>query len=126
MPSTDILTAADIEEFRFLIKDLAWPDSYEVLRSTTGGENEYGPIAGSEAVIEVGLCVLSASGLTPREQATADRLGWQVAYSVEMPFTTLLAPSDRLRIGNRTFEVGGVSREENWGLLAIAVVQEVG
>jgi hypothetical protein len=127
MPSTDILTAADIDEFRFLVKDLAMPDAYDVLRTVSGGTDEFGgTLPVTDAVVETGMCSLIAGGLQPSERVVADRLGWEVAYAVELPYDTLLTPEDRIRINGRPFEVGGVSKEGRWGLSAIAVVQELG
>jgi hypothetical protein len=126
MPATDVLSAADITEFRGLLADLAWPDPYDVLRPVGGGVDENGIMPTTEAVIETGMCALTASGLSPQERVIADRLGWTVPYVVELRIDTLLTPECRIRIDNRIFEVGGVSKEERWGLAASAVVQEVG
>jgi head-tail adaptor len=126
MPASDVLSPADVTEFRGLLQDLAWPDPYEILRPIGGGVDQYDVLPTTDAVVEVGMCALSASGLSPQERVTADRLGWTVPYVVELRIDTLLTPDDRLRIGNRVFEVGGVSKEERWGLAASAVCQEVG
>jgi hypothetical protein len=127
MPASDVLSPADITEFRGLLADLAWPDPYDILRSVSGGTDEFGnTLPATDAVVEVGMCALSASGLSPQERVTVDKLGWEVPYVVELRIDTLLTPSDRLRIDNRMFEVGGVSKEDRWGLAASAVVREVG
>lgn len=125
MPATDYLSAADVAEFRVLVDD-ARPDPYEVLRRVVVSTDDMGQDITDTAVVEVGMCTLLSSGLTPREQVTADQLGWAVPYVAELPFDTLLWPSDQIRIGGRTFEVGGVGKEANWGLEARAVLNEVG
>jgi SPP1 family predicted phage head-tail adaptor len=126
MPASDVLSPADITEFRGLLQDLAWPDPYEVLRPTGDVDEFNNTVAGTPAVVEVGMCALSASGLSPQERVTADKLGWEVPMVVELRYDTLLTPSDRLRVNGRELEVGGVSKEGRWGISASAVVREVG
>jgi SPP1 family predicted phage head-tail adaptor len=124
MPSTDILTAADIEEFRFLVKDLSFPDTYEVERPVEGSLDDMGQGTTTTATVEVGMCGLRAGGLRPQEQVIADQLGWAVAYSVDLPMETILTPADRIRINGRRFEVGGVVDEGRWAMNKSAVIQE--
>lgn len=122
-----VLSDATITRLRALPQRLAWPDPYDVLRTVSGGTDAFGnTLPAADAVVETGVCHLTASGLSPQEQIVADRLGWTVPYVVELRIDTLLTPQDRIRIGNRIFEVGGVSKEERWGIAASAVLNEVG
>lgn len=122
-----VLSDATITRLRQLPQRLAWPDPYDILRPVSGGTDEFGnTLPATDAVVEVGLCRLTASGLSPDERVTADRLGWAVPYVLELRIDTLLTPSDRVRIGNRIFEVGGVSKANRWGIAASAVLNEVG
>jgi hypothetical protein len=127
MPASDVLSPAEIVEFRFLFTDLAYPDPYEVLRTVSGGTDDFGnTLPATDAVVEIGACALIGSGLQPNERVIADRLGWTVSYAVTMPYDTLIEPADRIRVNGRIFEVGGVSKEGQWGIEATAIVQEVG
>lgn len=123
---TDLaLSPEEIEELRVEVPGIAFPDPYEVLRRTET-EDGMGGTTTAETVVETGMGALATSGLQPTEAALAGRLGWSVAYVWEIPYESIATSSDRLRSGNRFFEVGGVQRGGAWAVTARAVVREVG
>lgn len=128
MPASDVLSVADVADFRALIADLSYPDAYTVSRATVVADNRGGRIT-TWSTVEAGVCKLNTAGqstLSSNERVIAERLGWDVVYSVSLPNDTLLTPADRLVVNGRTMEVGGVTKGGAWGLAAIAVVQERG
>ena len=108
-----------------MVEALGFPDSYAVLRETRVSDNRGGTTV-TVTSVEAGSCALRTVGNQPEERALADRLGWSVPYSVDLPFSTILTPRDDLDINGRTFEVGGVLKGGAWAMTATAIVQEVG
>lgn len=121
-----VLSDAEILEFRGLVEELAMPDTFAIKRDTSTSDSA-GGFTTSEATVASGDCRLRAQGLTRGEQAIADRLGWVVAYAVDLPVATSVTASDRLLInGSRTMEVGGVVDAGEWAMTKVAVCQEIG
>ena len=129
MPASDVLTAADVDELRALVEDLAMPDVFRLVRDT----RTYDDAGGSTVVtttVASGPCRLRTSGVAGSgsaiERQIADQRGWVGFYVVDLhPDVTVLA-SDRLVINGRTFEVGGVVAGGVWSMTTTVVVQEVG
>jgi hypothetical protein len=126
MPTSDVLSPADVAEFRALLADLAFPDLYELRRPVATGTDDYGNTETGETLIESGLGRLRTGGLQPTEREMAGRLGWTGPYVVDLPYATLAVATDTLRIATRDFEIQGVLREGAWGIQATAVCQERG
>jgi hypothetical protein len=101
------------------------PETAEIL-APSGALDSRGNRQAGEQVIGTTAAWLRGAGLSPQEREAASRLGWAVAYAVDLPFEAAVHPSHRLRIGQRTFEVGAVVREGDWGLLATAICAERG
>jgi hypothetical protein len=123
-----IFTPADIVAFRELKAELAYADPYDLLRPVSGGEDYAGATITSDeyAVVEVGMGRLKRTQADSREAATALGLGWTSAYTFETAYASIAEPQDRLRIGNRTFEIAVPQREERLGIETTLVVREVG
>lgn len=128
MPASDVLSPAEVAEFRALTVDLAMPDSCEIRRETSGGVDEFGnDLPPTVTTVETSACVVLADGLSPREEVIASRLGWTVPMKIDLPFATVATPPDTIRVnGTRVFEIGGVVKEGVWGIVATAVVEERG
>ncbi|MEJ7901848.1 MAG: hypothetical protein WKF63_08355 [Thermomicrobiales bacterium] len=121
----DILSPRLISTLRGVTARLR-PDTCEVLRATVV-EDGGGGSTTVETVTSTVPCRLDASGLQPDEAAIASRLGWEVAYKLDLPVDANVTPSDRLRVnGVRSFQVGGVPVAGNAAVSKIAVVREVG
>lgn len=122
---TDILSPRLISTIRGVTARLR-PDICEVLRATVVEDGSGGSTT-VETVIATVPCRLDASGLQPEEAALASRLGWEVAYKIDLGFDVSVTPSDRLRVNvGRTFQVGGVVVAGNAAVSKVAVVREVG
>ena len=126
MPAADVLSAADVAEFGGLLRDLAWPDAYEIKRPGARVSDGRGGFATTEATVEAGPCRLKRGGIRGDERAAADRLGWTSHYAVDLRRDTLLTPADALTVNGRRFEVGEVLRGGDWDIAARAVVRETG
>lgn len=128
MPASEVLSAADIAEFRALVEDLAYPDVCEIRRQVDAGTDEFGnPLPPTTATFESGPCSLRSGGLQPNERLAATRLEYATPYAIDLPFPTIVTVEDTIRVnGTRTFEVGGVIREGEWGIDATAVCVERG
>lgn len=120
-----VLTAGDITEFRALVEELAFPDAYTLVTDTATPDDEGGWTT-VEGTVEGGYCLLTAGGLNPTERVIADRQGYSAPYVAELPYATLATPVHRLKVGARTFEIGGVLKEAAWGISARLVCEERG
>lgn len=122
---TEILSPSLISTIRGVTARLR-PDTCELLRATVVEDGSGGSTA-VETVTATVPCRLDASGLQPEEAAIASRLGWEVAYKIDLGFDIEATPSDRLRVNeNRTFQIGGVVVAGNAAVSTVAVVREVG
>lgn len=125
MPASDYLSPAEVAEFRALVEG-TYPDTYEVLRDTDTPDDTGGWTT-AETVSSTGACRLRPLGESAQETIVAERLEWQVAYSIDLPYGADVTPRDRLRVnGTRTFEIGGIVRGGAWGFWATAVCRETG
>lgn len=120
-----VLTDAEIAEFRGLVETLAMPDSFSIVRDTEVPDGA-GGFTTTETTVASGDCRLRAGGLQPNERALAERLGWVVAYAVDLPYDIIITPSDRLMVNGRTFEVGGVVDSGVWAMTKVVIAREVG
>lgn len=120
-----VLSDAEVLEFRGLVESLAMPDSYAIVRDTATVDSGGGSTT-TEHTVGVGDCrVRALSG--GAERAVADRLGWSMAYAVDLPYDAMLTPADRLLVnGTRVMEVGGIVDIGQWSMVRTAVAQEVG
>jgi hypothetical protein len=120
-----VLTDAEVLEFRGLVEELAMPDSYAIVRDTPVDDNAGGRTT-TEQTVGVGDCRVRA--LTGgAERAVADRLGWSMAYAVDLPYDASLTPADRLLVnGTRTMEIGGIVDIGEWSMTRVAICQEIG
>lgn len=122
------LDPATVAELRDLTERIGFPDAYTVLRAVRQPDGQGGTVLLPDQPVESGFCRIDTTGLQPEERETARRLGWSVAYAVDMPLTTGLKASDKLRVnGRRTFHVqADPAKGENFGISARALVKEVG
>ncbi len=122
---TDILSPRLISTLRGVTARLR-PDTCQVLRATVVEDGSGGSTT-VETVTATMPCRLDTTGLQPGEEAIASRLGWEVAYRLDMPFDADVTPGDRLRVnGARMFQIGGVPMAGNAAMSKVAVVREVG
>lgn len=101
------------------------PDTVEIL-APSGALDSRGNRQAGEQVIAVTAGQLRGQDLRSMEREAASRLGWTAAYAVDLPYDTIAQPHHRLRIAGRTFEIGAVVRDGEWGLLATAICAEHG
>lgn len=119
-----MLDAATIAELRALTENLALPDQYELL-ATTSTPDDTGGSTATEAVIESGPCSLTAGATRPEERLIADRRGTQTPYVVELPYATQATGQHAIRVNGRTFQViGGALKDGALGLTARLVCEE--
>jgi head-tail adaptor len=119
------LTADERDTLRALVAD-AFPDTVEVL-APAGARDSRGNRLAGEQVIATLPGQLRGQGLSPQEREAASRLGWAVAYAIDLPYDAPVQPSHRLRVNSsRVFDVGAVVRDGEWGLAATAVCAERG
>ena len=123
-------TAADytakIAGYRAKVESKAMPSTFEIVRDTEVSDSAGGYTTTTVAVAS-GMCRLRALGLQPNERAVADRLGWVIAYAIDLPYEVNVTPADRIVIGgSRTMEVGGVVDEDVWSVQKTVVAREVG
>lgn len=112
------------EQRRQLLRRLT--DSYEVLRDTRTDTDE-GGWTNTEAVVGTGACRLRPLGESAQETIIAERLQWQVAYSIDLPHDASLTPRDRLRVNaTRTFEIGGIAQGGRDRWKQTVVCREIG
>jgi hypothetical protein len=116
---------AKIAGYRAKVETKAMPDYFEVRRDVEVSDNAGGQTT-TELTVAAGLCKLRAAGLQPSERATADRLGWMIAYAVDLPYDLPVSPSDRLLVDGRVFEIGGVIDSGLWAMVRVAICREVG
>lgn len=124
MPSGAVPPAV-IADARATKMPLLWPDSVEVLRDTQVSDN-----AGGYTIVEAVVATVDGK-LRPAgggdERPIADRLGWEVAYAIDLPYDADVRADDRLRVnGARTFEIAPPSKGGAWGLKQTAVAREMG
>lgn len=119
-----LLTPATAQQLAGLKATLAFGDAYRLYRS--GGEtlDDVGNAVVVWVEIEAGMCRLLSRQLQPQEMVIADKMGWTSAYAIQMPYDSLAAPEHVIRIGQREFVIGGVSRAGLFGLDATVVAEE--
>jgi hypothetical protein len=120
-----VLSSTDISEFRGLVADLAFPDNFTVERDTDVPDGAGGRTT-TTATVASGDCRLRAGGLQGSERAVADRLGWQLAYAVDLHPDVAVLPSDRLVVNGRDLEIGAVIDIGAWAMVKTVVCREVG
>lgn len=120
-----VLTDTEITEFRGLVEELAMPSTCTI-GSSTMTANDSGGYSSDSGDVAVCACRLRSSGLQPSERAVADRLGWAVAYAIDLPYDVTVDPKQSIAIGGRTFSIGGVVDEDAWAMKKVAIVQERG
>lgn len=84
--------------------DTSLPDTAQVQRKTLTPDGA-GGFTESWATVATVACRISPSGRSPEERAIADRLTATSAWTLTVPALTDIQPSDRIIVGNRTFEV---------------------
>lgn len=118
------IDAATIAALRGVTATLSFPDTYELLATTTTPDTAGGSTE-TEGVIESGTCSLTAGGTSPDERAIATRQGAQAPYVIELRYDTAATGRHRIRVnGARTFEIVGVLKDGMWGISAELVCEE--
>lgn len=125
-----VLSPATIARLRQLPPRLAFHDVCEIRRNVDAGQDEFNnDLPPTPATVEVGPCSLKKLGQQGQaeERVIADRLQWQTPYLIDLPYDTLVTPKDRIRVnGDREFQVGGVVKTGELGIVATAVCEERG
>jgi hypothetical protein len=122
-------TAADytakIARYRTKVEVKAMPDTFELRRDADVSDSA-GGYTTTETTVAAGDCRLRAQNLQPSERDIATRLGWSMAYAVDLPYDVPVTPEDRLIVNGRTMEVGGVVDAGVWSMTRVAIAREVG
>lgn len=107
-----LLTPNDVQSLRVeVVGQLALPDPYRVKRSVLVSTDSRGNPTYGDVIVEAGEGKLDARAtLTPSERVIADAAGWSTPVAINLPANTGVINQDRVMIGNRTFEVGGIQR----------------
>lgn len=120
---------AQVAKVRRQVEGGAFPDTCEIRRETSSGEDEFGnALPPTTTTVEMGPCGLRRTNAQrSSEHVVASRLGWDAPYSIDLPTTTIAMPADTIRVNStRTFHVGGLVEEGEWALMATAVCEERG
>lgn len=123
-----LFAPADIAQLQ-RVAELAFHDSYVLLRKPgTATKDAMGNRTNATPadfdVIEAGTGRLRKEGVQPFEGIRADRLTSSVALSFDLPLGTLATAADVLETQGRRFNVTGVTREGNLGMMVTARVEE--
>lgn len=123
-----LFAPADIAQLQG-VAELAFHDDYRVLRKpVTPTKDAMGNRTNATPsdfdVVEVGRGRLRREGLQPFEGIRADRLTSSVSLSFDLPLDTLTTAADVLETQGRRFNVTGVTREGNLGMVVTARVEE--
>lgn len=123
-----LFSPADIAQLQG-VAALAFHDDYVITRkpSTAARDsrgNRTDATGADYDVVEAGRGRLRRDGLQPSERIIADRLGWTVSLSMDLPLDTLVTPADRIAVDGRVLHVGGVIREGALGMVVTAVCEE--
>lgn len=119
-----LFASADIAEFAALKSELAYPDAYRLQRKHITATDTRNNRTFTYVTVEAGACRLRNSSLQSSERIIAEKMGWTAPYSVDLSIDTLATPDDRIAIGNRTFDIGAVTREDGFGIDSTAVCEE--
>lgn len=123
---TPVFSPAEITGLRSLVSDLAFTDTFEILRDTLAPDG-MGGTTHTQTVAGTGVCRFQQLKvrITFAEQIVAGELISAMPYQVDLPYGTDVRASDRLRInGDRVVEVMGVAVGESWGLMTTAIAKE--
>jgi len=116
----DILEAIE-QDVRPLLLDEVWSDPYLIERTVTVTDDAGDPTS-TTSTVESGVCSLKPA--TGSERVQASQLQWVAAYTVRLPYDTLLTPDDDLVVAGRRYEVGAVMRGGEFAVSTTALCQE--
>lgn len=120
-----VLSNQQIADLLNLVTGTAMPDTCSIVGNVLVDNGEGG--FSSTTVVEATVaCRLRGTALQPSERVNAERLGWNISYTVDLPVSVTVTPSHQIIVNGRTFEVTGVIKEEDWSIKQVAVVKEVG
>lgn len=103
---------ADTARESFVVERDLWPQG-------SGRKPTPTPIAS-------GFCQLRLTGANASEQSVADRLGWTMAYAIDLADDVDVTPADRMILdGHRRFEIGGILDLGHGSTQQTLIVREV-
>lgn len=104
--ANDLAISAAFE--RELMADHA-RDTFVILRDVPVSDGAGGRRKTQPDIIGMGRCLLRPLQSASAEQVIADRIGWTVAYAIDLDDSFSVSPANRIIVnGSRTFEIGGV------------------